>query len=171
MVAGTDTTSVIGTMSRTVTGQTTHEQGFPLWTFEEISNVTITFPDTIVTQADTFNLYLFVSDSQFVEYEDTVTTEYEIVIRLPVTVGDTWEPFSDSPSITREVLSITENVSVPAGTFSNCLHIRDTDSESPLEFFNAYFAPDIGGARLTIEDQDPDQTSFVEMELTSVVIN
>jgi hypothetical protein len=46
-----------------------------------------------------------------------------------------------------EVLSIKERVSVPAGTFENCLQTRDTTPLEPDVVEHKYYAPGVGPAR------------------------
>ncbi len=47
----------------------------------------------------------------------------------------------------REVVSVTETVTVPAGTFENCLHLRKTENDSSV--FDIWYAPGVGLVQIT----------------------
>lgn len=169
--AGVDTVTVTGTFERTVIDTTTHAMGYKLWVMEEISATTFTQGDTTVTYRDTSYAYTMESDSELVAYDDTITTEYEILVKLPVTVGETWEPYTDDNSVTREILSISTIVSVPAGSFSSCLHLQDTDSEAPDDNWEMWSAPGIGPCRVETDAVDSSEVIHIEGELQSYLIN
>jgi len=160
-----DTSTVTGRTSNRIIGQTTHAQGFALWTLEEVDSLIYCSPDTLYTEIDTSIVYLSLNSSEIGVYDDTITTEHEIL--LPLTVGETWTPYADYPTVTREVISLTDSVTVPAGSFSDCLLMRDNDLMNPT-VWNYYFAPDIGQAFMTV---DSGLSSHVSERLMTFVIN
>jgi hypothetical protein len=167
MVGGhADTSTVSGRTSSRIIGQTTHAQGFELWTLEEVDSLIYWSPDTMYTWIDTSLVYVSTNNNEVVVYDDTVTIEHEILFKLPLTVGETWVPYTGDPTVTREVISLTDSVTVPAGSFSDCLLMRDTDSMSPM-VWNYYFAPDIGQAFMTV---DSTVSVHISERLMSVVL-
>jgi hypothetical protein len=165
---GADTVTVTAVNENTVTRTTTHAQGFDLYEIEQISTMTFTHPDTTFSDTDTTFTYIAESDSEVVAYDDTITLDHEVMLKLPVTVGETWNPYSDEPDIVREILSITVSVSVPAGSFSGCLHMEDRDPQAPDDEFEAWAAPSVGPVRMLI---DSSGVFHVEGELRSYVAN
>ena len=72
------------------------------------------------------------------------TTKLGILMPAHPAVGDKFKP-EDVPRITweeDEVVSLSETVTVPAGTYSNCLKIREKLSDGKTEY--KYYAPGIG---------------------------
>ncbi len=62
-------------------------------------------------------------------------------------VGDKFRG-EDVTGVTREddeVLSVSETVTVPAGTYTNCVKIRETGSDGSVEY--KYYAPNVGVVR------------------------
>jgi hypothetical protein len=69
-------------------------------------------------------------------------------------VGDIFKS-EDVPKITwerDEVLSVSETVTVPAGTYRNCLKIKEILSDGDTEY--KYYAPGIGCVRELPMDGD-----------------
>ncbi len=162
-----DTSTVSGRTSSRIIGQTTHAQGFELWTLEEVDSLIYWSHDTVYTEIDTSLVYVSLSSSEVGVYDDTVTTEHEILFKLPLTVGETWTPYADYPTVTREVISLTDSVTVPAGSFSGCLRMRDTDLMNPTVWVY-YFAPDVGQVLMIV---DSTENCHISKRLMSFVIN
>jgi hypothetical protein len=69
-------------------------------------------------------------------------------------VGDRFRS-EDVPNVTREddeVVSVSETVTVPAGTFRNCVKIKETTSDGATEY--KYYAPGIGCVKEVEEDAE-----------------
>jgi hypothetical protein len=69
-------------------------------------------------------------------------------------IGDKFRP-EDVPSITTEddeVLSVSETVSVPAGTYKNCLKVKEMLSDGAIEY--KYYAKGVGCVRELSEGGD-----------------
>lgn len=166
-----DTMTITGTSTQTIASIVMHQQGFEVYQFQNVGNTTWITPDTTITYTDTTSSYIYETATELRVYDDTISTNYELVFPLPVVLGDTWLPDSEDPSVTREVMSLTETVSVPAGTYTNCALLSDTDNEDPEAVFDMYFCPGLGNIRQVIADDDSAATSYVEVVLTSSIIN
>ena len=74
-------------------------------------------------------------------------------------VGQRYRP-EEVPKITREddeVMSVTETVTVPAGTFHNCVRVKETLSDGVVEF--KLYCPNVGIVREGSEDGTTDLVS------------
>jgi len=74
-------------------------------------------------------------------------------------VGQRYRP-EEVPKITREddeVMSVTEMVTVPAGTFHNCVRVKETLSDGVVEF--KLYCPNVGIVREGSEDGTTDLVS------------
>jgi hypothetical protein len=72
------------------------------------------------------------------------TNQLGIIMPAQPEVGSTFQA-ENVPGITTvddEVLSVSERVQTPAGTFRNCLKIQETLSDGSLQF--KYYAPNMG---------------------------
>jgi hypothetical protein len=166
-----DTIDLSGTFDREVVDTTMHQQGFEVWKIRETSAVTFTQGDTSITYRDTSFIYTLETANEFLAYNDTVSTVYEIVARLPVTVGETWEPYGGDTTVVREVLSVSEHLALPAGGFSGCLHMEDTDYTAPDDDWDIWCAPGIGPCRVVSHNADSTQVSHIEVEMESYSVN
>jgi hypothetical protein len=165
-----DTITITGTSTQTITAIVMHQQGFELYEFLNVGVITITTPDTTITSTDTTSMFIYETDTELRVYDDTISTYYELAFPLPVVLGDTWLPDSEDPTVTREVMSVTETVSVPAGNYTNCALMSDTDSEDPGAVFDMYFCPGLGNIKQVVADADSASTSYMEVVLTSSII-
>ncbi len=169
--ASGDTLTISGTMVRKITGTATHDNGASCYISEDLMNITYTTPDTSFSFSDTTINYIAESDTQFLVYDDTLSTEFELLLKLPVTVGETWVPDpADDPDTVREVISITSSVSVPAGSFTNCLLTEDSDPSLPDDYWRMYFAPGIGPVKIEMVEVDDDYTEII-FNTTSYVVH
>ena len=72
------------------------------------------------------------------------TSQLGVIVPANPRVGDKFQA-ENVPGITREddeVVSVSETVTGPAGTFTNCLKIKETLSDGEIEF--KYYAPGVG---------------------------
>ncbi|MCK5787148.1 MAG: hypothetical protein KAH54_11415 [Candidatus Sabulitectum sp.] len=166
-----DTLSVEGSFLREVTRTVTHENGSALFELEDISSLSVEIGDTVVVWTDTSYTYAFDADSEFIGYDDSLSADYEIILKLPPTLGETWEPETDDPTVVREVVSLSASISVPSGNYTGCIHLRDTDSDDPDYLWNMYLVPDIGPAMFLMEEADSSSFTHMEVDLESYVIN
>lgn len=129
-----DTLAADGSFVREVTRTVTHENGLVLFELVSRFSMSVQLPDTVVVWSDTSYSYTFDADSELIAYDDTLSMDYEIVMKFPPTLGEIWEPFSDS-TIVREVVSLSASISVPSGNYTDCIHLRDTDTADRSGFF------------------------------------
>ena len=75
-----------------------------------------------------------------------------IIMKAHPAVGDFYRQEFDlgNAEDVAEVLSLAESVTVPAGSFSNCLQTKETEALDPSALENKYYAPGIGNV-LTID--------------------
>ncbi len=161
--AGADTVFISGSNISKVLEVTTHEQGFQLYVIQDST----TTADTTFTKIT----YLNKTDTEWRMYDDTTSTEYELFMKLPVTLGDGWIPNADEPTIMRTVLSVSETVTVPAGTYTDCANLRDSDSQEPDFSFDLFLSRGTGAVKYTINDTDSTGTVYMSYDLTSSIIN
>ena len=169
--AGADTIIVSGSNITKVLETTTHQQGFQLYVLQDSSTTIMTTPDTTSTNTNTLLKYAHKADTEWRMYDDTISTDYEIFLKLPVTLGDGWIPNTDDPTIMRTVLSISDTVIVPAGTYTDCAKLRDSDSQEPDFYFERYFSRGTGVVKYLINETDSSGTSYMSYDLTSSIIN
>ncbi len=62
---------------------------------------------------------------------------------------------------TSEVVSIDETVSVPAGTYTNCLKTFNSNASSPSFQENNYYCPEVGGLTLSVNLIDDTRLELV----------
>lgn len=72
------------------------------------------------------------------------TTALGVLVSGQPQVGDKYRS-EDAPGVTREddeIVGISETVTVPAGTYSNCLKVKETLDTGEIEY--KYYAPNVG---------------------------
>lgn len=171
LAAAGDTTDVDGTLDREVMSLTSHEQGFDLWELRAVSSMTF-YPEqgTSYTITDTTTQYLYEDSTEIRGYNDTISTDYELILMLPLEVGNTWYPEAESVLV-REVMSLSASVTVPAGSYTDCAHLMDTDATQPDDAYNIYLHRGVGLVKEVIDDEEPLADSHLEMELESFSLN
>jgi len=140
-----DTTGTwTGSFGAKITGVIQHAGGFSVYERKAFRSITTTTPDSSWTAVDTLYDYFRKTDEDLRCYEDTTTLKYDILLRFPVTLGDSWLK-TDSSQIELEVTSLSETVTVPAGTFENCIVVRETSPiSSGYAVTNHYYHRGIG---------------------------
>jgi hypothetical protein len=165
-----DSLLVTGTKLTVVTGLTSHQSGFDLYVLKDSTTMSVTMPDTTITNTEVSIDYICKTDTEYRIYDDTVTTEYEILLKLPVVLNDSWVPESDEPTVTRTVRSVTSSITVPAGSYSDCVYLRDTDTAKPGSYFDLYISRGDGAVEFTIQMVDSTYTTYMDFDLTSSVV-
>lgn len=162
-----DTFDVTGSVTRTIPSLVPHIQGFDVYTLHTVTELEYVYPDTTIEYRDT--VYAYETETEFRGYEDTTSILYETVVRYPINLGDSWKPYPDSLGITREVMSLTETVEVPAGSFGNCALLRDSDSVNPERYTELYLAKDVGPVKHLIHDfyEEDSVTAHIEVDLVT----
>jgi hypothetical protein len=160
MVVDTITWEMTGRSVSEITGTETHTDSFEVYVEEFVSSDTLAgvpIPDsTCIT-------YMRLASDGIHGYPHLEDTDSSFVVPFPLEVGNTWQ-YSEEPPMTGEILSMDEEVTVPAGTFSNVMEMRTTWMQSGLTVINTTdFAPNVGIIR-----NEYDQTAaFVEYHITS----
>ncbi len=94
----------------------------------------------------------------------------QLFLKLPATVGTTWswmEPGDDGPEFNQcRVMSVTDTVETPAGTFRNCVRVR-IDHVTFGDYDLMWFAPGIGLVKNELWDTNG-TTSTADDELLEV---
>ena len=77
-------------------------------------------------------------------YGDSTMQDSTWWVRFPLEPGSSWTSHVD-PEMVSEVISMTEQIEVPDGTFENVLHVRATYVEVAAQVvWDYYFAPNVG---------------------------
>ena len=126
--------------------------------------------------------YMSYADDKLTVFEDTDSRVGEVYIQGPIQENNRWRTMNrlDTHRWSYEIVSTNATVSVPAGRFTDCLHIEYTDSYERREAFPGdedvtnefWYAPGVGYVKhkSTIENDDYDYTweyleELVEFEL------
>ena len=142
-----------GTFDTRITDVVQHTGGFSVYKERVWTNITTLTPDTTYNYADTLYSYFQRTDEELRCYDDTVTTEYDIWLKYPVTLGETWMK-SDSSQAELEVTSLSTTVTVPAGTFDNCIVVRETlQVGSSTSVTNHYYHRGVGQVQNVISSE------------------
>lgn len=166
------TLEATGTMERVITGDTLHSEGFPVLTYTQTSSLDLhdpfgLYPDTTLITADTGWVY---SDTTAIRvYRDLQSTEYETLLLLPVSPGESWVTDPDDPSRSRRVESLSEQVSF-MGAPVPCAWILETDSDDPDYDWNEYYADGIGIVQMRILEKGPVFETEADFLLTDYTI-
>jgi len=139
MVIGTvaDTFDVSGSMERNVTALLQHHEGFQVYEVRSLTELILTNSDTSIVYPDTQFIYLRKTNDELRGYQDTVSTYHELIAKYPLTLGESWLAYSDETKV-YEVTSLNSSVTVPAGTFSGCAVITQTDPDEPYFQYDSY---------------------------------
>ncbi len=134
----TDSFDISGSAERKVTALLQHQGGFEVYEFTFQSEMTLMNPDTTMVFADTQFVYLRNTGDELRAYQDTVSSDYDLLALLPLTLGESW---LTQPGDTHEneVTSLNASVTVPAGSFSGCAVITQTDTAEPTYQWDSYF--------------------------------
>ena len=123
------------------------------------------------------NVWYFGEDSK--EYEDgkVVSTEGSwesgvdgakpgIIMKGNPQVGDAYrqEYYEDEAEDMAEVLSLDESVSVPYGTFDNCLKTQEWTPLEPDVVENKYYAPGVGVVKEVAVEGESEKVELVEVK-------
>lgn len=170
-VSGIQTTTISGMNVTDITGTVSHELGFDVYVQEYDTSDTLTTAGQTLVVDTTYTTYVRVTDQGFYSYATLFGSDSTGFVPFPLVVGATWQ-FSDDPPMTAEILSLTESVSVPAGTFENCLELRTTWIEGGNTVVNTTaFAPNVGNVKNTYVQSYGALVTTVTNELLSYSVN
>ena len=100
--------------------------------------------------------------------------DYSIPLKEPLEVGQSWVGYYEGPNYPEayvRIQNINVNVTVPAGSFSNCLEIVTLNEDGTIDddgWF--YYAPNVGLVKEGY-DTNPDGSGGDWLELVSYTIN
>ncbi len=170
-VAGIQTGTLNGENICDITGEVTHELGFDVYVQEySIADTLESAGQTLVIDS-TYTTYMRLTDQGLYSYVSLAGGDSVSFVPFPLQVGATWQ-FSENPPMTAEIVSLTETVTVPAGTFENCLELRVwwIESGSTLENVSS-FAPDVGRVKNVYTYSYQNLVTTIESELLSYSVN
>ncbi|MFK7788905.1 MAG: hypothetical protein AB8C95_05335 [Phycisphaeraceae bacterium] len=74
--------------------------------------------------------------------------------RYPATLGDTYQPNADDPTVVITVISLSEKITTKAGEF-DCVVYKETSTEDTSYSLTSYIAPGVGIVKnITKEEQE-----------------
>jgi hypothetical protein len=164
-----DTISVSGSLTYDIIGSAAHSSGFSVLvavTNESLIGIPQGGGDTLTYDAvDT--LYLHVTSSAVEDYYDLSSLDHDLLLQLPLHVGDTWWLNESDPNPALfEVMGLSEDVDVPVGSYSGCADVqqRREAGDSTVDF---YYADGIGAVMYIAQTISSDQTELLTFALTS----
>lgn len=135
--------TVSGTALVRILGTATHAGDFQVYLEETTVNDTV-FGLTILETVDT--CFIRVTSDGFFGYPHLTTTDSSWTVPFPLFTGKVWT-FSTEPPMTGEILSMSETVLVPGGTFEDCMEMRTLWIEGGNVVNTADYAPNVGMVR------------------------
>lgn len=170
-VAGISLSTISGENVSDITGQISHGDGFQVYVQEYDMSDTIETAGQEVFLDSTFTTYMNITDAGVYSYVSLAGSDSVGFVPFPLQVGATWQ-FSEEPPMTGEILSLTETVNVPAGTFENCLEMRLIWVESGNTVENVTdFAPNVGRVRNVYTQSYGSMVTTVTSVLMSYSLN
>jgi len=106
--------------------------------------------DTVIVQAGDDRLMYAITPDGIAQRDGGAVGDY--VIKNPVSAGSSWAVAGG----TAKVVSTSESVTVPAGTFGGCAVIEVTRAD-PMRIARTTFAPEVGPAALELHVQEGDK--------------
>jgi hypothetical protein len=163
MLTGTSPDTIVfdGTAERRITALVEHDDGFQVYLMETIMEMTASSPDTTISMSDSIFIYLRNTGDEMRGYQDLQTSEYQLMARFPLTAGDSWLQWDDS-TVTTEVEALDGSVTVPAGSYSGCAVLLETDSIQPEYAWRNYLHRGTGIVKDSVWFSD-DQLLVIEL--------
>jgi len=170
-VGGITTTTISGMEVTEITGMVPHGLGFDVYVQDySITDTIETIGQTMIVDT-TYTTYVRITDQGFYSYGNLFESDSSGFVPFPLQVGATWQ-FSENPPMTAEILSLSESVTVPAGSFDNCLELRLFWIESGNTLENVTdFAPNVGRVRNVYTQSYEAVVTTVTTELMSYSVN
>ncbi|MEA3267416.1 MAG: hypothetical protein U9P42_10830 [Candidatus Fermentibacteria bacterium] len=154
-----------GSFEGRITDLLEHSSGFPVYEYRVYMTLNNTLNDSTWTTVDTTYSYLQVTDEELRCFDDTTSAEYEIWLKFPVTLDETWA-HADSSDRTMQVIDLDATITVAAGTFSNCVVVRETDTMgSNFYFVDNYYHRGIGLVKTIVSVST--ESIYAEVDLQS----
>ncbi len=119
------TGTLTGSCTLEITGTATHSEGFDVFVQENAVTDTLVLGSMVMIVDTIYTDYLRITDSGLFGYPHLTDTDSSYTVPFPIVNGAVWS-FSEEPPMTGTVLSTSENVTVSAGTFEDCIEIQLT---------------------------------------------
>ena len=149
-----DTVLMTGTTDQRIESLQDHQGGFQVYEVVTYTDLILTHPDTVLVMMDTTSTYLRNTGDEMRSYDDTVSEDYELLARFPLTLLESWNPWPDSTQYRTEVASLSASVTVPAGTFDDCAILRDLDTGEPTYQRDLYLHKGTGMVRDLVDSDE-----------------
>ncbi len=153
-----------------ITGTASHSGGFDVFVQEStINDTTVLFGLTAISDS-TITDYLRVTGDGFFGYPHLTDTVSSYTVPFPLKNGATWR-FAAKPPITGNILSMSANVTVAAGSFSTCMEMKASHNDSTISFSNTTdLARNVGVVKNVLVVADSVITSTVTNSLETYTV-
>lgn len=155
--------TIVGASTVSIVGVAEHSAGFQVFLEETMVSDTI---QGLMVIATTDTSYIRVTSAGYFGYPGLGTTDSSWTVPFPLLTGMVWA-FRTEPPVTGEILSMSETVTVPAGSFEDCLEMRTTWVQGGNVVNTSNFAPDVGLVRNLYTQGAGQFTSSVTSRLSS----
>lgn len=155
--------TIVGSSTVRILGVAEHSSGFQVFIEETAVSDTIQGM-MVVESADTS--YIRVTSAGYFGYPRLDTADSSWTVPFPLLTGMIWN-FSSQPPMTGEILSMSETVTVPAGSFEDCLEMRTTWVQGGNVVNTSDYAPNVGLVRNLFSQGAGQFTTSVTSRLSS----
>lgn len=115
--------TVSGEATVEISGTATHSEGFDVYVQDVQVSDTVTVYGQSTYSDSSYTEYLRLTGTGLHGYRHLTDTDSSFTVPFPIQDGNIWT-FSQEPPTTGEVLSVSETVTVPAGTFTGCVEMQ-----------------------------------------------
>ena len=166
-ISGVTAGTISGSEVTDITDKVPHSGGFDVFVQEMCLSDTLEMGGQTFITDTTYTTYMNVTDEGLHIYTNLTDPDSVSIVPFPLEVGLTWQ-FSENPPMTAEILSLTETVNVPAGTFENCMELKLTWMEQGNTVENITdYAPNVGKVKNVFTQSSPPE----EVTVTSVLMS
>ena len=144
-----------------------------VWLDEDLTEATFDW----YAQDNEGNVWYMGEDSKEYENGEVVSTEGSweagvdgakpgIIMKADPQVGDSYrqEFYPGHAEDAAKVVSLNETVTVPFGTFTNCLQTRDVNLLDPTENEDKYYCTSVGGVTLEVAIDSGERTELIDFQ-------
>ena len=154
-ISGESTVEIVGTA--------THSQGWDV--FIEVSSVYDTIAG-LATSSAVCTVYVWQDEDGIYGCPHLTDTDSCWTVPFPLVEGNTWT-FATEPPTTGEILSMDEDVTVPAGTFEECMEMQTIWLEGGNVTNTSDYAREVGMVRDVFTQESSITSTMVDMTLES----
>lgn len=170
-LGGSQIGTVSGEATIEISGTETHSEGFQVFVQDvHVKDTTTTMGQTFYSDSS-FTEYLRLTESGLFGYRHLTGTDSSFTIPFPIQLGATWT-FSEEPPTTGEILSLSASVTVPAGSFSDCMEMKLVWIDSGMTVMNTTdFARNVGEVRNVFHNTFSSYETLITNSLESYTLN